>query len=1105
MDGGGGPVGTWATLASIAATAKARKDEEVMCTVLRWAFLAVSFTCGTTVLGVPVTWTLTNATFNDGGTATGTFLFDSETGVVSNWNIVTTAGSVLTAFTYTPTNSQASSRANGGCAAPCVYFVSDATFPNGLQPPANFNENRDLDLTFASPLTDAGGKVNINLVSDECLDCDPYRLFTQGSVQAAVTPTLSVNTSALNFRSAPSSSTQSQPLQISGANGIAWQASVTTAAGGMWLSVSPEAGMTPSTVTVVVNPKGLPPDVYSGSITVQAPGATPATLVIQITLTITGGSEAPGSITTVAGNGFGSPFNGGFSGDGGPATAAELYFPAGITVDASGNLFIADNRNNRIRKVSANGVITTFAGNGVAQPQTGFGTFSGDGGPATAAGLSLPSGVAIDASGNLFIADYLDNRIRKVSTNGIITTVAGNASCCGFSGDGGPATAASLYNPTAVAVDSSGNLFIADTQNNRIRKVSTDGIITTIAGNPPKCNLSSCRGFSGDGGPATLAELNQPTDVAVDASGNIFIADSVNQRVRKVDHNGIIKTIAGTGPCQAVPCESVVGVGGPATAAYLPFPARLALDSIGNLFISDSDANQILLVAASSGIMTVFAGIGTSKCGSNGCFTGDGGPASQAELDGPAAIALDASRDLFIADSGNNRIREVLAQATIKITSIGNGASFSQSFAPGMLMSVFGIGLSIGAPQTVTTAPLPLTSANGTSVTINGISAPLLYISSTQINLQIPYEAITGPATLTVNAGGQSASTSFNIQSAAPGIFVDSQTGHMVPHESANAGSTIDFYVTGAGQVTPSEPTGGVPAAGITPIPKLPLTMTIGGMPVTPVYVAIPSWSVGVLQINFTVPSTLAAGTYPAVVTIGGVSSPVTLLTVMSPGGNSQCTSIGGHWNASESGSANFSIVAPVETDMFSDSIKGSGSVTITQTGCSFQYEPIPENGLIGTNLTSSQLASLIRTGTLDGNDVTVTGILALVDTVAATQAGLTFNNVSTNLMTASGQVTDNLMTLNETGNFNGAGTYSISGQTGSFTLAITSSSTATFNWASGERPQEDIELSSGLHPNASPSSITILVIPDQDRLSPRGNENIRELLRTAVERVIVF
>jgi hypothetical protein len=202
-----------------------------------------------------------------------------------------------------------------------------------------------------------------------------------------------------------------------------------------------------------------------------------------------------------------------------------LNNPSGVTVDANGNLFIADQRNQRIRKVATNGIITTVAGNG-------YNAGSGDGGAATNAGLCYPAGVAVDACGNLFIADWLDQRIRKVSTNGIITTVAGNGTYY-YSGDGGAATNAGLSFPSGVAVDANGNLFIADNGNNVIRKVSANGIISTVAGNGYGAPSSS-GGYSGDGGAATSAELNVPTGVAVDACGNLFIADNGNNVIRKV-------------------------------------------------------------------------------------------------------------------------------------------------------------------------------------------------------------------------------------------------------------------------------------------------------------------------------------------------------------------------------------------------------------------------------------------------------------------------------------------------------------------------------------------------------------------------------------------
>jgi sugar lactone lactonase YvrE len=238
-----------------------------------------------------------------------------------------------------------------------------------------------------------------------------------------------------------------------------------------------------------------------------------------------------------------------FSGDGGPATNAAMLSPSGVAIDTVGNLFIADQWNNRIRKVSTNGIINTVAGIG---PSSTSGSYSGDGGIATNAGLNLvayyyfngfmhvlPAGVAVDSFGNFYVADAGDNRIRKVDTNGIINTIAGTNSA-GFSGDSKLAVNAKLNSSSGVAVDSSGNVFIADAGNNVIRKVDVNGVITTLAGN-------GSAGYAGGGGAATNASLNQPHGVAVDSSGNVFIADTGNNVIRKMDVNGIITTLAGNG------------------------------------------------------------------------------------------------------------------------------------------------------------------------------------------------------------------------------------------------------------------------------------------------------------------------------------------------------------------------------------------------------------------------------------------------------------------------------------------------------------------------------------------------------------------------------
>jgi sugar lactone lactonase YvrE len=324
-----------------------------------------------------------------------------------------------------------------------------------------------------------------------------------------------------------------------------------------------------------------------------------------------------GVITTVAGRG------GSGLGDNGPATRAQLSSPYGVAVDAAGNLYIADVLDNRIREVSK-GVITTVAGNGTKG-------FSGDNGPATSAQLSLPYSVAVDSGGNLYIADYINARIRKVS-GGVISTVAGGGTS-GF-GDDGPATSSQLYNPVGIAVDSTGNLYIADIGICRVREVS-GGVITTVAGNG-RC------GFGGENGPATSAQLYQPSGIAADSNGNLYIADSSNNRIRKVS-GGVITTVAGDGTL------SFSGDNGPATGAQLLWPTGVAVDPVGNLYVADGN-NRIRMV--SNGVITTVAGGGTSGLG-------DSGPATSTELSASTGVAVDSAGNFYIADNYNSRIRKV--------------------------------------------------------------------------------------------------------------------------------------------------------------------------------------------------------------------------------------------------------------------------------------------------------------------------------------------------------------------------------------------------------------------------------------------------------------
>ena len=354
---------------------------------------------------------------------------------------------------------------------------------------------------------------------------------------------------------------------------------------------------------------------------------------------------ATGILSTVAGSGFNS-----FAGDGGAAVNASLNCPTGVALDSSANLYIADRCNNRIRKVAAaTGIITTFAGSSSA-------TSLGDGGPATEAQISTPRAVVVDASGNLLIADSAHHRIRKVSAaTGIISTVAGNGGW-GTSGDGGPAIGAQLQYPLAIALSGAGNLYIADSH--RIRQVSaTEGSIATVAGNGTAM-------YSGDGGPAANAQIGQSNDVALDGDGNLYIANTVNYLIRKViAATGVISTIAGNGT------EGFSGDGFPAVGAQFSRLSGLAADGPGNLYITDSGNQRIRKIAAATGMITTVAGTGVAG------FSGDGGLAINAALNAPAGLAVDGSGNLYIADTHNHRIRRVSAATGIITTVAGSGVS----------------------------------------------------------------------------------------------------------------------------------------------------------------------------------------------------------------------------------------------------------------------------------------------------------------------------------------------------------------------------------------------------------------------------------------------
>ena len=379
-----------------------------------------------------------------------------------------------------------------------------------------------------------------------------------------------------------------------------------------------------------------------------------------------------GALIRIAGTG-----RAGYSGDGGPALNAQLMSPAGIAVDVSGNIYVSDLDTNSVRRVSADGSITTYAGNGTAG-------ISGDGGLATAARLNTPDGLALDSAGNLYIADRNNHSIRVVSLDGRIHTAAGNGSP-GFLGDNGPASLAELDSPEGVAFDGSGNLYIADTQNDRIRMVTPDGTISTVAG------IGNGNVF-GDGGPALAAGLILPTGVAVDAAGNLYIADFGNSRIRIVTA-GKIETVAGSSDgAPLADQESAISV-------MLNGPTGVAVDATGSIFFAEGSIGSGSGLAqgdcrvwkvSPDGVLTVLAGNGLAS------YSGDGGAATSAQLQGPTGVAADAAGNIYIADTGNHRVRQITPANVIRTIAGTGSAGYSGDGGPAVsaqLNSPMGVAL----------------------------------------------------------------------------------------------------------------------------------------------------------------------------------------------------------------------------------------------------------------------------------------------------------------------------------------------------------------------------------------------------------------------------
>jgi uncharacterized protein (TIGR03437 family) len=563
-----------------------------------------------------------------------------------------------------------------------------------------------------------------------------------------------------------------------------------------------------------------------------------------------------GQMQTVAGDGYMHAI-----GDGGLATNALLSQPSAIALNGAGSLYIADTGTQRVRQVLPTGVIQTLVGTGIA------GTASDNVAAATAT-LDSPMGVALDAASDILIADTDNHRIREVGADGLIHNLVGTG-VGGLGAEGLPPAQTQLNGPRAVCTGRGGTMFVVDTGNNRVLEAAPQALVVTAAGN-------GAAGDSGDGGPARLAQLNQPSACALNSAGELFIADTLNHSIRKVDPSGTISTVAGTG------AAGFSGDEGPATAAGISAPGGVVVDDNGNIYIADTGNNRIRQVTPDGLIHTI---AGQNSAG----FSGDGGPAASAQISAPGGLLLDGAGDLYFADTGNNRVRCLVAQAappaalvTLPPLSAVNAASLLPGpVAPGEIIVIFGAGLGpeSGVAGTLDSSGLLANLLSGAEVRFDGVPAPMFYAQYGQLNVQVPYTVAGNAVTQvqTLYQGSPTGSLELVVAAAAPAVFpvVVNQDGSTNSQIDPTAlGSILTFYATGEG-LTNGPNISGQAAVAPYPSPLLAVTLTVAGFPAEILYAGSAPGAVGLMQVNARVPAGfIPTGAVTAELAVGSAVAP---------------------------------------------------------------------------------------------------------------------------------------------------------------------------------------------------------------------------------------